>query len=283
MNKLDGFLTFGMSYLVLATGCIATVDDGGETTATTSAEALTYSPAVGSSTSYVWGVGYNPVTMTSQSNTVCFLTEIRGLFRSTNDRVRIQHTASSWVLDGTVGTNEGRPAAGARCLNLTGSMGWSGAYSWSAGQAPTDLGSSSSRACYLVEVSGRFDETTDTVRTRISNGHWWLDGLTDSGAAVARCVSSVSLFGSTQTVVNEGETLELFVNSAANGPRACFLTQVGGVMLGAKLLPQLPPSGSASIVVGSYRAGPTAYPYVIQVQSSITPLIIANGGTRCIQ
>ena len=281
MRKVHVAWSAGMLAVGLAAGCAAEVGAGDETT-TSDAEQLTFTPSA-TSASYAWSpsVG-NTVTMTDEGTTVCFLTEVFGLFRDVNDRIRIQKTPTNWLLNGTVGANEGWPGGRARCLNLGSGMGWSGAYTWSAGQAATDLGSSSNRACYLVEVAGKFDNVADTVRTRISGGHWWLDGGTNSGSAVARCVSGVGIFGSSQTVVGEGEIVELFVNSSANGPRACFLTQVGGLLMGLKVLPWLPPQGAANIATYPYQAGNTAYPYVMQVNSNSAG-VNAIGGTRCIQ
>lgn len=265
-----------LAVAMTVSGCVAAVD-GGEETLGTTAEPVTFSPAT--EAAYTWAWPSSPTLMTPIATSVCFLTDVRGLYRSSSDslKIGIDSTTWQWTLKGTRGS--GNPAGGARCVTVSSESQWSGSFSWSAGQAAVDMGSSTNRACFLTEINGTWDQSTDKVRARIaSSGRWLLDGTTNSGGGSARCISSV--FVSEEFAQVEGANdVVMLRNTRNDGPSACFITNLSGTMMGFDIFGQIVGGANARAFPHVEFGSPGDVPYHLQSDGSFTDVGVK---ARCI-
>lgn len=195
--------------------------------------AVTFSPTTEAAYGWSSAGSSGPTLMTPISTSVCFLSDIQGLFRSAGDSVKIQIDPNTWrwMLTGT--TDQGSPAGRARCITVSDQSKWSGAYSWNPGDPVVDMGSTTNRACFLIQINGTFNDSNDKVRTWVSGTKWMLDGPSGtSSGGWARCVSSLTEITSAFSV-SEGDEISMVTNTSSSGPYACFLTQVNGIMMGS--------------------------------------------------
>lgn len=237
----------GMGLLIAgsAAGCAVAMDEGetGEATATRGEAVI--DPIGGSSAWYSWASGDSTVQMTPTGTSACFLTEIHGRFQGTGDRVRITTGSQNWQLTGS-GASTGVKA---RCISLPASQvsGWT--HTWAAGDPSQDLGTSTNRVCFLVDIYGAYRSDDDFVATRIHSDHWYLEGGTQSGGGAARCISGTNFVA--KAGVTSGQNVDFVLES---GTAACFMTQLGGNLYGIPVTypPSIIPStwvGDANLVV----------------------------------
>ena len=107
-----------------------------------------------------------------------------------------------------------------------------GEFSWSQGQPPVDMGSSTETFCYLTRIQGDFEGGGESVRIAGRNGRWFLEGSSQQSGigAGARCTptrfgSRVLLF-TPESSWRQGQPPTPMV--ADNGFTACMLTRVQG-------------------------------------------------------
>jgi hypothetical protein len=121
---------------------------------------------------------------------------------------------------------------------------------WSQGQAPVVLGSSSNRFCYLTSISGKFEGGGESVHVRINNGQWELTGTSGQVgvSARARCqlnVSGANITGEFSWVQGQSE-----LNLGSTNTQACFLTRVAGKFNGGGEAVWVRKSGSTYLLGG---------------------------------
>lgn len=225
------------------------VDTDGEAAPETSSEALTVAGLdYGADTKLATSLEMN---LAPQATSSCFLVGLGGSLQ--------QSGASEASYIGTypvkgqtnwytfVSTNPGHRWSRARCLlntprDLHNFFRWNSARPLhTTGDPPQDMGSSSDRVCWIIEVGGPFG-SNDQVRIRDVNGRWILDGSTSLVATSARpndylhvgalCVPGVS---------SSERTQEYTLNAPANAtgyayttvaktadPPFCGFTKIGG-------------------------------------------------------
>lgn len=293
MMRVQGW---GIVCLAICSGAFGCGGEGvGAETTATSTEALTFTPAFGAGNplgyEYSWSIhGNSSVTLPAYNNNICFLSGISGIFKSSQDGVSVQTSqGGNWILGGTRGT--GNPGGNAYCISGvpagTPSHPWAW-YTWTSGQAAVDMGTTSGRTCFLTAVKGNFTGTSDLVRTRRSNGTWYLDGDAASASngitASAVCVPKLADDSFTwSTTYGQRTALPLnslgqhYVMSANNGPTACFLTEVRGrfdTQAGAS-----PPKAQAWIE----QLSPSAWVWYLSGSASDSNLSDYDPGTRTVK
>ena len=271
MNKSVHCVGVALLFAGSAGGCAVALDEGesGETTATTGEAVMGYIPP--GPPTYVWATGDPTKLMTPTGTSACFFTELQGRFRSTGDRVRITTGSQNWQLTGSNGAANTNPGVTARCLTLPANQvsGWT--HTWAAGEPGVDLGSTSNRVCFLVDIYGRFESDDDWVQTRISGSHWYLEGSITSGGAAARCISGATIVA--KGMVSTGETLDIV---GATDASSCILTTLGGNLLGTDVY-----SGTWPLTLISTYGGADMY-----VFDGLFWNLTSGGGratARCIQ
>jgi len=123
-------------------------------------------------------------------------------------------------------------------------------FSWTSRQAPTMMGTTQGRACFLTRVGGQFDTAVDSVQIVTQGGQWVLTGAADPVAANAfvearaACVAAPSVTAEVSVLpADDG------VNLQSTTTHACFLTRVAGNFQGGAENVQL------SIAGGFWRLG----------------------------
>ncbi len=179
--------------------------------------------------SYSWRAPALSTAMGSTSNRVCALTQVQGRLDTASDYARIYAVDSSWYLGGYSATAE--MIAGARCADKPAGTSLSGEYNWTAGQSlPTNMGTTSGRACFLTRVNGGFNGSSDWVRIYASGGSWFIFGASQTAGtfARARCVTVPSVSSEYAWTYAMGQAEHMGSTSG----RVCALTGIQGAFDG---------------------------------------------------
>jgi|JI9StandDraft_1071089.scaffolds.fasta_scaffold01558_15 hypothetical protein len=128
------------------------------------------------------------------SDNFCFLTVVSGMFESSADSAMVHRDELGWWLTLTSDWLPGGTAA-ANCVPLQWygtTLTYTGEYFWNEASPAVDLGSATSRICFLTRVQGALRGSGDRVEVAISNGRWYLKGSAASGhlLAGARCINT---------------------------------------------------------------------------------------------
>jgi hypothetical protein len=174
-------------------------------------------------TNFFWTSGQGPVPMGSITGRVCFLTRVAGMFGSAR-YVRIYSSGGSWWLTGyPVGVS-----AQARCQSA---YSYTGEYSWSQGQNPTQMGYIYGRSCFLTRVGGDLEGSGERVEVFSgTTAYWFLGGSSlHSGVhARARCVVYAPWFPKQPyyytSWVNSGSPAQILKSTSWS----CYLAGVRG-------------------------------------------------------
>jgi hypothetical protein len=193
--------------------------------------------------------------MTATSNSTCFLTGAYSRFEHWGDRVEIvkNNLVSPEVWQLRKFSSKGAPGGQAYCASgvtpfwpsgSSGPQGVSpdmhGRISWDAtiNNAPIDLGTATSRTCFLTAVWGNYKATGEEVRTQIVGGRWQIMG--NSAAGAATCVQRNSSFpkdlpasGGLRWFSDPPHTsgpLNPVPGAGTNAPWLCALTRVSGTL-----------------------------------------------------
>lgn len=148
--------------------------------------------------SVTWAQGLGPISIGKVSELFCFLTEVRGRFEGIGEYVEISQSGDSWVLGGA--SQQVDVMARALCIPRSyrsQTLDVSPEYKWTNGSNPTDMGSDSSRVCFLTRVTGKFKGGAERIEAYPSGGRWWLGGSSFQlgVAGSARCVNTTNREG----------------------------------------------------------------------------------------
>jgi len=163
----------------------------GENTSTAT-ERISYTQEVS------WSQGQLSQGLGHMSNSVCFLTEVRGRFAGDGEEVGIFGVSpGAWHLGGkSMQTGVG---GSARCLTGRPPSSYTQPQYWYQGDPALPLGrtvngnfvqADGSWSCFLTAMRGRFQGFGEEIRTTFSDGVWWLTGKSQQGGvrAGAQCV-----------------------------------------------------------------------------------------------
>jgi hypothetical protein len=134
------------------------------------------------------------VDMGSSSGRVCYLTDFAGLLEGSNYNIDINNVNSRWMLTGNAanpqtvqGWTDLRTGK-AQCAQAVANTAID-TYTWTQGEAPKNMGSTTDRLCVLTGVAGRFFGDTEWVNISVENGSWILKGSSQQVGvrATARC------------------------------------------------------------------------------------------------
>ncbi|MGQ0650189.1 MAG: hypothetical protein ACT4P7_21815 [Gemmatimonadaceae bacterium] len=124
------------------------------------------------------------------------------------------------------GASEAAPSLDVSASAITAGASLSQEYSWAQGLAPTSMGSTYQRACFLVYIGGTFDAATDSVQVYKSGATWYLGGTAQyqqqGVRAKARCYSGVNP-SATEWRAAPNTTVTMY-----GPPSVCGLTGVRG-------------------------------------------------------
>jgi hypothetical protein len=187
---------------------------------------------------YSWEQGQPAVNMGSGADRVCFLTGVHGSFRGGGEAVRVLNANGTWLLTGS--SQQSGVGGTAACVSqapLTQPV-FPGRYSleyvWRQGNAPVNMGSTNGRVCFLTGMSGKFEGGGEMIRTRVSNGSWFLDGTSSQAgvAAWAYCLGGVPYTVEKSYDQTQGSGTFLFSDPKMDAA-VCALTRVQGKFRGA--------------------------------------------------
>ncbi len=205
-----------------------------------------------------WSSGQSPQPLGSTTGRVCFLSRVSGMFGS-GRYVRIYASNNSWWLAGS----ETGVGARARCVTT---FSYTTEYAWSQGQNPTNMGSTTRRACFLTRVGGDFEGSGERVEVFASfppyGGSWLLGGSSVHAGvhARARCILYAPWDPPQPYSYSNWRSSTLGAVILQPAWWACFLSGMSGDFEGANSYVQTYiPSGSSSwyTKAGSQVAGMT--------------------------
>jgi hypothetical protein len=192
--------------------------------------------AIGYTAPFSWNQGQPAVGLGSVSNSVCFLTEVKGRFAGEGEEVGIFGVSPGvWHLGGTsLQTGVG---ATARCLTGRPPSTYTQPQYWDQGTPSVALGrivngnfvqADGSDSCFLVSMRGRFDGFGEEIKTTFVDGKWWLTGKSQQGGvrAGAQCVHLPRRTTYSWTHPSPQQILQPDVTTPLQ--MACFLSRVTG-------------------------------------------------------
>ena len=225
-RMINGFSALS---LMMAAGCLsgcmldaAEDDRSGETVGVASY-------AVRFTERYRWDQGMNPVTMTPYASSICFLVRVKGHFEGAGEAVQIYKSDGYWKLKGR--SQQQGISASAACMTGITTERYTATKSWFQGASATELAPEAEHTCFLQGMTGRFEGNGEQVRTRVSNGKWYLDvtSLQADVGAWAACVKGFfNVTGNWEylwTAPTPSKTLPATYFPNGN---PCFLTRVQG-------------------------------------------------------
>lgn len=131
-----------------------------------------------------------PKDLGAETDRFCALTGVAGQFSTGNDFVRVHKSGGRWVLDAT--TTHWLYAA-ASCVSWPAGSGVSvePPVYWASGTGDSDLGATSGRACFLVQVGGVFNGGAEVIRVMESQGRFIVAGSADSAgvSGMGQCIT----------------------------------------------------------------------------------------------
>jgi hypothetical protein len=171
--------------------------------------------------------------------------------------VHIYASNNSWWLHGT----SSGVSARARCVNA---FSYTGEYAWSQGQNPTNMGSTTRRACFLTRVGGDFEGGGERVEVFASfppyGGSWLLGGSSVHAGVHARARCILYLPWAPPQPYSYSNW-----HSSSQGPGilqpttwACFLAGMRGDFEGSAAYVHVYPTGGSWYVKASSQVFPTS-------------------------
>jgi hypothetical protein len=103
-------------------------------------------------------------------------------------------------------------------------------FSWTSRLAPTAMGPTNGRACFLTRVGGKFDAAADSVQIVAQGGQWVLTGTAAAGGFVEARAACVAAQDVTPEVTWQAGQAAVMMESAST--HACFLTRASGAFQG---------------------------------------------------
>lgn len=225
-------LGLGVALSIAAVGCGGTFDGEeleAEDTSTT-VDAISYTDVVS------WSQGQVSQGLGHVSNSVCFLTEVRGRFAGDGEEVGIFGVSpGAWHLGGK--SQQTGVGGSARCLTGRPPSSYTPTQYWYQGDPDLPLGktvngtfvqANGSWSCFLTSMRGRFQGFGEEIRTTFVDGKWWLTGKSQQGGvrAGAQCVQLPRR--STYTWQHPGSFVTLQPDVGLPLQMGCFLRRVSG-------------------------------------------------------
>ena len=225
------------AFSAMACGCTMEVVPDSEPASGDDAKIKSVEQAVGVfPDEFYWVQGNSSVGLGPASDRFCFLTQVRGQFEGSAERVRVYISGGSWWLGGT--SNQHDVSATARCVPLN-FLNRTSTYTvekvWSSDSVhPTLLAADNGQtACFLTRVNGALQSVNDRLTIYSQAGNWYLNGDDQSGfiEGAARCVDATPIYNSGRIYTDDCSGLfpnphTVFLYQYAN--IACGLTEVGG-------------------------------------------------------
>lgn len=215
---------FGIVFAVLAgTGCV--MEDGSDDATSEGQQ------AVGSFGIWSWGCSSTcALALGPASGETCFLAGVWGNLQpaASYSQVQVLQSGGQWGLQ--IVTN-GRPLGGT-AVCVPGALVKTA--SWHSGAAEVNLGSGTTRRCFLSGVlnTSGFTAATDFVQVRQVHGTWFLGGnmtAEKDTTASAVCVDVPTVSTDPPLVVGDGgSSLNVPIQSNNPGGWACGIRKLGG-------------------------------------------------------